>query len=1095
MVWGEEQVAKQAPLGGQPTEFDRTDAALARKIIEGLVPDERTRRALLEIVATSIEAAHAVNPRSWELSLAQNAQYICLNVGRIFMCTVKAKTVSISLEWPDETKSDLLADLKAQGRTTFVSVKDVTWLEYPHGRFLELWPTIQPLHRAALERAAKSAKQTPFAWAHSSGATAYIGTALGKTLPTPDYSETDTGRIDKFLELFTEFGADYFRTETGQQHLAKYAEVRESGRNNYEAVLEAVARGDDVTDLALRILFPHGDNEGSRRKGAWIHIAPMALGDLKAALEGKGIVAPGDWPDATRTILDFIRHSNEKPAELADACREFAASRFSKGIQSALLSPILNALRPDDFLIINKKSRELINWMSGTGLTRSIEEYPRLNELGKALIDKYGQEMQTIAESDARPADLFDEFSHWLVAIKGFDFDAKTRFWKIAPGDNASLWEQCKRDGYISLGWEEMGDLSGLERAEFNSRRDALIESKGPSRGWTANALNQLWSFRSISVGDRVVANRGTSEVLGIGTAVGTYYFIPDVHHGHRIKVRWDDTRPRPVSQLGWRRTLVELDEPTFRAIAGKLPTLIGPLTPETFALLEGLKATPTAEYYQAHKGEFAAIVEEPLRAILGATVKLLPDQVLAAMETDKNLFGRILKNDYGRGGAWPFYWGALYPKGGTRTGDAQLFVSLEPRGFVIGFSVGDYSGPQKNRLAKNLRLHGTRLVEMLRYSWKPMRFVFGHESSARLVIESSNSSLSLDEWLENPEKNGLRVATIRTPEETSGRSVEALSGDVAEAFTALFPLVLLATKDDPMPEIERYISGVVPKPDLPTQPAYPLDKFSADTGMPVATLVRWIKAIERKGQAVLYGPPGTGKTFVAERLARHLIGGGKGFAELIQFHPAYAYEDFIQGIRPKAAEDGQLTYKMVRGRFLEFCDRAREVQDPCVLIIDEINRANLARVFGELMYLLEYRNHEVPLAGGGTLKIPTNVRLIGTMNTADRSIALVDHALRRRFAFLHLRPNPEVLRKYHDTHATGFEPAGLIEVLTLVNSQISDPHYEVGVSFFLLENLAEQIEDIWTMEIEPYLEEYFFDQAEKVEALRWDKVQGKILR
>src|SRR5690606_31193687 len=139
--------------------------------------------------------------------------------------------------------------------------------------------------------------------------------------------------------------------------------------------------------------------------------------------------------------------------------------------------------------------------------------------------------------------------------------------------------------------------------------------------------------------------------------------------------------------------------------------------------------------------------------------------------------------------------------------------------------------------------------------------------------------------------------------------------------------------------------------------------------------------------------PPGTGKTYLAQRLARFLIGTGDGFVDLVQFHPAYAYEDFIQGIRPVAQPDGSLSYEMTPGRFLQFCAEARRREGPCVLIIDEINRANLSRVFGELMYLLEYRDQEIPLAGGGVFSIPTNVRLLGTMNTADRSVALVDHA------------------------------------------------------------------------------------------------------
>jgi 5-methylcytosine-specific restriction protein B len=273
----------------------------------------------------------------------------------------------------------------------------------------------------------------------------------------------------------------------------------------------------------------------------------------------------------------------------------------------------------------------------------------------------------------------------------------------------------------------------------------------------------------------------------------------------------------------------------------------------------------------------------------------------------------------------------------------------------------------------------------------------------------------------------------------------------------------------------------------------YPLPQLAEDTGFDEAELERWVRAIERKGQAILYGPPGTGKTFMAEKLAAHLVGGGDGFVELVQFHPTYAYEDFIQGIRPQSEGD-HLSYPVVPGRFLEFCWEAHQRHGRCVLIIDEINRANLSRVFGELMYLLEYRDRDIPLAGGGLFKIPANVRLIGTMNTADRSIALVDHALRRRFAFITLYPNYELLRRYHQRRQTGFPVEGLIETLTSLNRQIGDRHYEVGVTFFLRLHLAEEIEDIWRMEIEPYLEEYFFDRPENVESFRWDKVKSRIL-
>lgn len=284
------------------------------------------------------------------------------------------------------------------------------------------------------------------------------------------------------------------------------------------------------------------------------------------------------------------------------------------------------------------------------------------------------------------------------------------------------------------------------------------------------------------------------------------------------------------------------------------------------------------------------------------------------------------------------------------------------------------------------------------------------------------------------------------------------------------------------------------PNPHPVLQPVFTLDECAKLLSIQKYELEDWVAAIRRKKQAVFYGPPGTGKTFVAQYLAKHLVGGGDGFVDLVQFHPAYAYEDFIQGIRPQSRPSGGLEYPLVKGRFVEFCDKARKRQGPCVLILDEFNRANLARVFGELMFLLEYRDQKINLASGGTLKIPPNVYLIGTMNTADRSIALVDHALRRRFAFLALRPNPEILREYHRSHVTDFNPEPLIAMLKAVNQVINDANYSIGVTFFLRDGLREELPSIWKTEIEPYLEEYFINQPKTVDEFRWATIGQKVL-
>ncbi|MCS4044564.1 MoxR-like ATPase [Salinibacter ruber] len=274
-------------------------------------------------------------------------------------------------------------------------------------------------------------------------------------------------------------------------------------------------------------------------------------------------------------------------------------------------------------------------------------------------------------------------------------------------------------------------------------------------------------------------------------------------------------------------------------------------------------------------------------------------------------------------------------------------------------------------------------------------------------------------------------------------------------------------------------------------------------TGISRSDLEEWVSTIKAEKQVIFYGPPGTGKTFLAKHLSRMICGQG-GEWDLVQFHPAYSYEDFMQGLRPETTEEGALSYRMKPGRFLDFCETAEETDSPCVLIIDEINRANLSKVFGELMYLLEYREEEIPLAAGereGEKKkfsIPENVHIIGTMNTADRSIALVDFALRRRFAFIPLFADDdfleEVIERYHDRVGTGFPTSALVEELQNVNETIGEKSHAIGPSYFLREDLGERIEEVWKYEIVPYLEEYFFSQPEEIDQFRWENVKDRIL-
>lgn len=259
-----------------------------------------------------------------------------------------------------------------------------------------------------------------------------------------------------------------------------------------------------------------------------------------------------------------------------------------------------------------------------------------------------------------------------------------------------------------------------------------------------------------------------------------------------------------------------------------------------------------------------------------------------------------------------------------------------------------------------------------------------------------------------------------------------------------------------------------------------------------------WVQALNRKKGSVFYGPPGTGKTFAARKIAEKVTEDTTNEFDIVQFHQSYEYEDFIQGIRPVLEDDSgsdNLSYELQKGKFYKFCKQAEKLSGPCIMIIDEVNRADVSSVFGELMYLLEYRDEKIHLAQDSEddeeFSIPKNVYIIGTMNTADRSIALVDFALRRRFAFLPMYPNYDVLREKFD--AEEVEVEDLIDQLEEINEEIGDRQYSLGYSYFLDAGMREDVKSIWRLEIEPYLEEYFVDDQDTVDDYRWDAIEDDI--
>jgi 5-methylcytosine-specific restriction protein B len=584
------------------------------------------------------------------------------------------------------------------------------------------------------------------------------------------------------------------------------------------------------------------------------------------------------------------------------------------------------------------------------------------------------------------------------------------------------------------------------------------------------------------------IMSKGLSVVTGFApgawrTAEGYRHFNSAVR---KFAERYALT-PQELDVILWkiqRESSLEVSTVDEQAFSG--------FTDDAFTFLSELEENNNADWFEANKERYARVLREPLRGLFEA-VAPTADSML---ETQA-VFGKVLAGPRKR---WPdeegpyhtYLWGAFYRQGYTKQTDSQLFVIVHPDHVSAGVSVaGAQAKEAVARFRGNLRQEPQLFLQLLGALPDDIQTAISERHG---LPEKTDVKIRDEKDLEPLFEAGLVDIERRFSEDDPLLRQPQFADEVAELFRQLHPLYLFMTADDPEVLETLKMTGEEATEDMEDEPLYSLERLCHDTFLDDAYWGDVEALIRDKKQIIFYGPPGTGKTWVAQRFAEYWVQAAsdpRGEVQVVQFHPSYAYEEFIEGIRPETVEAPdnrrELSYPVRKGAFLRFAEMARaRPERRYAMVLDEVNRGELPRILGELLYLLEYRRGSVVLPySGEKFAIPANVYLLGTMNTADRSIALVDQALRRRFHFVPMRPSPEILSAFLEDKNP--EMSWVAQLLDLVNRQLEDDgiewHRHIGHSHFMQEGLDyARLHLIWKHTIMPSLEEYFYRQPERLQ-------------